>query len=364
MDPNCNHMNEEKTLKSSVSEDNFFLPNFCEVHSVFVLCIGAELIAIMLILATGDVLWASWDELGLLSVLVQWIVFASAGMLCLSRHSLAKLSVPVAAFLAYGLIILTTAVFSGFGQYLLIKINYQWGTSPQTIGDFVIRCVLISGIITFMALRYFYVQQQWKRKIELESQARVEALQSRIRPHFLFNSMNIIASLIPSKPKLAEQAVEDLSEIFRATLRDRGSMVSLAEEWHLCRNYLRIEGLRLGNRLTIEEDLSAVPQDAAIPMLTLQPLVENAVYHGIQSLEKGGTIKIRGIMKENLISIYLSNPVPPPSQARSQQGNRIAMANIAHRLNLLLGSHAKLKVTVTQHEYEVLLTFPYLRSET
>lgn len=344
-------------------EDNFFLPNFCAVQSVFILCIGAEMIAIMLILATGDVLWESWDELGLLSVFVQWIAFSSAGILCLTRRYLAKLSLAVSAIIAYCMVVVTTAVFAAVGQTLLLKINYQWGSHPATIEEFVIRCVFISGIIAFIALRYFYVQQQWKQKIELESQARVEALQSRIRPHFLFNSMNIIASLIPTKPKLAEQAVEDLSEIFRSTLRDTASMVSLAEEWNLCRNYLRIEGLRLGERLKVEEDLKSVPQDAAIPMLTLQPLVENAIYHGIQPLEQGGTIKVLGQMQENMVSIHLSNPVPSHTQIKTQQGNRIAMANIAHRLNLLFGSHARLKINATPTEYEVTITFPYLRVE-
>lgn len=343
------------------TEEDFFLPNFCAVNSIFILCIGSEMMAIVFILATGDILWESWDELGLLSFFVQWIAFASAGVLCLSRRWLARFSTMWAAICAYLLVVTMTALIAAIGQYLMIKVNYQWGSTPETIGEFVFRCVLISGILTFFALRYFYVQQQWKQRIELESQARVEALQSRIRPHFLFNSMNIIASLIQTQPQLAEQAVEDLSEIFRSTLRDTGSMVPLSEEWVLCRNYLRIEGLRLGDRLVVDADLSGVPEDAAIPMLTLQPLVENAIYHGIQPLEKGGTIKVVGEMQGNMVSICITNPVPSLSP-RASQGNRIAMANIRHRLNLLFGSHAKLKVNVTPQEYEVTVIFPYLKS--
>ncbi len=351
-----------RTKTAPLKENSFFLPNFCAVKSVFMLAIGAELFAFMLILATGDILSESWDELGLLSVFVQWITLASAGVLCLSRHWLSKLTLPFASGVAYILVVLTTAVIAFCAQYFMIKINYQWGSTPETIGQFVTRCVSISAILSLVALRYFYVQQQWKQRIELESQARVEALQSRIRPHFLFNSMNIIASLIITDPLKAEQAVEDLSEIFRATLRDTGSMVPLSEEWILCRNYLRIEGLRLGDRLTVESDLSKVPEDAAIPMLTLQPLMENAIYHGIQALENGGTIKVIGEMQENLVCIKISNPVPPPSLRRASGGNQIAMANIGHRLNLLFGSHAKLKVNATPQEYEVTLIFPYLKS--
>lgn len=355
------NMDANKQTPAPIQEEDFFLPNFCAVKTIFILCIGAELVALVLILATGDILYESWDELGLLSVFVQWIAFAGAGVLCSARRFLAKLSLVWAAISAYLLVVFVTGLIAGAGQYLLIKINYQWGNNPETISQFVSRCVMISAIMTFVALRYFYVQHQWKRRIELESQARVEALQARIRPHFLFNSMNIIASLIHSQPKAAEQAVEDLSELFRATLHT-GAMIPLSEEWGLCRNYLRIEGLRLDNRLTIDADLSLVPEDAAIPMLTLQPLVENAIYHGIQPLEQGGTIKIRGEMQGNMVCIHLSNPIPLEEKQRAGQGNRIAMVNIGHRLNLLFGSHAKIKVNKQPEQYEVTVMFPYLKS--
>ena len=341
-------------------ETDFFLPNFCDLKTLFVLAIGAELMALIFILATGDVLLESWDELGLLSIFVQWIAFLSAAVLCLSRRILARFSLIFAAITAYLFIIGITAFVAFAAQMFLMRIDYQWGNNPDTMGQFVTRCVAISAIVAFLALRYFYVQQQWKQRIELESQARVEALQARIRPHFLFNSMNIIASLIRSQPLLAEQAVEDLSDLFRATLKETGSIIPLAQEWELCRNYLRIEGLRLGERLTIKEDFSQVPTDAAIPMLTLQPLMENAIYHGIQLLEKGGTIFIRGELQGNKICIRVANPVPTISEKRAS-GNKMALVNIRHRLDLLFGSQAKLGLDVNSERFEVSLVFPYLR---
>lgn len=347
----------------SRKEDNFFLPNFCEVHSVFLLCVGAQLIAFVIILATGDILSESWDELGLLSLYVQWIVLTSGSILCISRPWLARLSTAWAATAAYAIIIFVTAMIAGVAQYFMMIIDYTWGNNPETIPEFMFRCVCISAILSMVVLRYFYVMQQWRQRIQLESEARVEALQARIRPHFLFNSMNIIASLIHDQPTLAEQAVEDLSEIFRATLKDRGSMVPLSEEWLLCRSYLRIEGLRLEERLRVEVDLSSVPQDAAIPMLTLQPLVENAVYHGIQPLAEGGTIKVTGEMDGNIVCITLSNPVPISSGQRAPPGNQIAVSNIRHRLNLLFGGAAELKVASVPGRYEVTLRFPYLKNE-
>lgn len=183
---------------------SFFLPNFCSVTSVFLLSIGAQLIAFVLILATGNNLNESWDELGLLSIFVQWIALTSAGALCLSRRWLSKLSLLWSAVFAYILIVLTTTLIAITAQYLMISINYQWGSTPETMAQFVFRCTVISAILSLVALRYFYVQQQWKQRVELESQARIDALQARIRPHFLFNSMNIIASLIRTDPLMAE----------------------------------------------------------------------------------------------------------------------------------------------------------------
>jgi len=346
------------------SNDPFFIPNLCSIKSLMILAITAQLIAMILILATGDILSESWDEFGLLSLFILWIVFISAAVLCGVRGKLAKLPVVWSALIAYLLVVIITAIIAALAQYFLNHIHYQWGDRPETFGHFITRATSISAIMTFVTMRYFYVQQKWKQQIELESQARIEALQARIRPHFLFNSMNIIASLIQSHPKLAEQAVEDLSEIFRATLKDTGSMVPLKEEWRLCRNYLRIEGLRLGERLKVDADLSMAPEDAAIPMLTLQPLVENAIYHGIQSLTMGGTVKVRAIMENNQISITITNPVPKDSQPKPPQGNKIALANIKHRLNLLFGSHAKLILHASTDYYEVILTFPYMKSGT
>ncbi|HKY70091.1 MAG TPA: sensor histidine kinase, partial [Gammaproteobacteria bacterium] len=164
--------------------------NTYSIKTLFLLMIGAELVVFILILATGDKLSDSWDEFGLLSFFVQWVTLICAGTLFALRRYLVKLSLIKAAVISYVLILLITGVFAGIAQLFLDALHYQWGESPETIGEFVIRCMSISAIITLVALRYFYVQQQWKGRIRLESQARIEALQARIRPHFLFNSMN------------------------------------------------------------------------------------------------------------------------------------------------------------------------------
>ena len=152
--------------------------------------------------------------------------------------------------------------------------------------------MVITTVIVTSYLRYNYVRRSLQRREESELHARIQALQSRIRPHFLFNSMNIIASLIPVDPAAAETVVEDLSELFRASLQEEGSEVSIDDELALCRRYMRIEFLRLGKRLNINWQIEVVTDSVRIPLLTLQPLLENAVYHGIQPLPEGGTITV------------------------------------------------------------------------
>ncbi len=350
--------------KSLMDQTEGLLPNFCGVRPIFILSVGAQLLVFVLILATGDDLSESWDELGLLSFFVQWTALSSVLCLCLLRRPLARLSIIWSAVLSYATILLVTGVFAYLAQLFMITFEYQWGTSPNVREDFLLRCLLISSIISLVSLRYLYILQQWKQQVRLESEARIQALQSRIRPHFLFNSMNIIASLIHSQPNEAERAVEDLSELFRATLKETSSLIPVSEEWALCEHYLHIEGLRLGSRLKVKSNFENVPKDALIPMLSLQPLIENAVYHGIQPLPEGGEIRVEALFIENTIQIQIINPVPKISKAKAHGriGNQMALGNIQHRLELLFGQAATLVCTVQDSQFEVVMTVPYLRN--
>ncbi|HET8708639.1 MAG TPA: histidine kinase, partial [Pseudomonadales bacterium] len=183
-------------------------------------------------------------------------------------------------------------------------------------------------------------------------------LQSRIRPHFLFNSMNIIASLIAVDPDTAERVVEDLSDLFRASLNEAGNQVPLKQELDLCQRYIRIEQLRLGNRLQVEWDTPTLPDDSYIPLLTLQPLVENAIYHGVQSRMEGGTVKISVTIEGEKIKVRISNPFHPDASDHNQKGNRMALENIRHRLQTLYGDNANLTNSISNDIYCAELTLP------
>ena len=189
-------------------------------------------------------------------------------------------------------------------------------------------------------------------------QSRIQALQSRIRPHFLFNSMNIIASLIASDPETAESVVEDLSELFRASLNEAGNQVPLQEELDLCERYVRIEALRLGDRLRLEWDIEESSQTVKIPLLTLQPLLENAIYHGVQPRPEGGTIGVRLWFSEDNVHVEITNPLPDEGARNHNQGNKMALNNIRSRLMVLYGARANLSVATVNERYVTSLKYP------
>jgi len=172
--------------------------------------------------------------------------------------------------------------------------------------------------------------------------------------------MNTIASLTRSDPKRAEEAVEDLADLFRATLRDSHSPLRLKEELELTRIYQRIEALRLGSRLAVRWEVAELPMRAFVPGLTVQPLLENAIYHGIEPLETGGTVTISGRVVGGEIELVVSNPVATNSApGEPRTGNRIALDNIRQRLDLAYGGRGSLTVDQQPDRYQVTVRFPY-----
>jgi len=176
--------------------------------------------------------------------------------------------------------------------------------------------------------------------------------------------MNSIASLISVAPDRAEQAVEDLCELFRASLRESAEPVALARELELCRRYMAIEQLRLGDRLQVNWNIKDQPQQATLPLLTLQPVLENAVYHGIQPLAQGGEIDVQvAVLRTGKIShlqILVSNPVVEVGIVHGDEsGHRMALDNIRDRLAALYDGQAKLDVEQTKESFVACLTVPF-----
>ena len=192
------------------------------------------------------------------------------------------------------------------------------------------------------------------------SEARLQALQARIRPHFLFNSINAVLSLIRQDPRRAEHALEDMAELFRVLMADNRELTPLTREVELCRQYLASEQWRLGGRLRDEWQLDAMPRDALVPPLVLQPLLENAVYHGIEPRIEPGTIVINIAVVRDELHAMLRNPYRP--EGGRHDGNRMAVANIRERLALHFDAEANLSTRADADSYEVRIVMPYVRS--
>ena len=192
------------------------------------------------------------------------------------------------------------------------------------------------------------------------TEARLQALQARIRPHFLFNSINAVLSLIRQDPRRAELALEDMAELFRVLMADNRELTPLTRELDLCRQYLSLEQLRLGERLKVEWQLDAMPRDALVPPLVLQPLLENAVYHGIEPRIEPGTITINIAAVRDELRAVLRNPYRPDGGHHS--GNRMALANIRERLALHFDAEASLSTRAGADTYEVRIVMPYVKS--
>jgi two-component system sensor histidine kinase AlgZ len=188
--------------------------------------------------------------------------------------------------------------------------------------------------------------------------ARLQALQARIRPHFLFNSLNAVLSLIRSEPRRAETALEDLAELFRVLMQDNRELAPLSREVDLCRQYLNLEQLRLGERLQVNWHVENMPGDALLPPLVLQPIIENAVYHGIEPAIEPGTVSIGIYRRGKEVHAVVKNPVR--KQGRHHSGNKMAMANIRERLALHFDAEASITNTATESNYNVHIVIPYV----
>jgi two-component system sensor histidine kinase AlgZ len=224
-------------------------------------------------------------------------------------------------------------------------------------GAWLERYWMLTFLATLMLLLYFDLRG--RALSPAVSEARLQALQARIRPHFLFNSINAVLSLIREDPKRAERALEDMADLFRVVMADNRELTPLAREVELCREYLALEQLRLGERLQIEWHVDKMPGDARIPPLVLQPLLENAVYHGIEPRTAPGVISINIYLARDQVHAVLRNPYE--HEGAHHAGNKMALANIRERLQLHFDAEASLATRVSDDAYQVHITMPYVK---
>ncbi len=349
-------MASERTPTDTDAAD---LPDFCSAKAVLAIVLIAELVAIVLTLAGHGPGAGFLLALSTTSMYILWLALASTVALCASRRVLARMGRLPALLIAFVMLQVVSVAISEAGWAVNASIGGGRLTALEH-GEFLLRNSAVFAIVSAMALRYLYVSGEWRRNVALEAKARVRALQARIRPHFLFNSMNTIAALTRSDPSRAEEAIEDLADLFRATLGESEHRIPLKEELEVARVYQRMEQLRLGERLQVEWRVQALPMRALIPGLTVQPLLENAIYHGIEPLADGGVVVVDGSLDtDGYIRLAISNPVSEdPTRGSSRQGNHIALDNIRRRFALAFDDAASVTIDDTAGQYTVLLRFP------
>jgi len=337
------------------------LPDFCAARAVLGVALLAMLVALMLTLADPASLESFWIRLARLSLFLLWVALLSAGLLCRLRAPLQRLGVARASAAALALIVaITLGVSEVAWRFVTVPglLLGDDGGSAAAHWSFLLRNALIGLIAGALALRYFYVSGQWRRNVEAEARARVRALQARIRPHFLFNCMNTIAMLTRRDPAAAERAVLDIADLFRANLSESRARIPLAEEIDIARAYQRVEELRLGDRLRVEWAMDALPAALEVPALLLQPLLENAIYHGIEALPAGGTITVIGQCRGDDYEIAIENPIAAAANPVRGSGDRIGLDSVRERLDLAFPGRASVIATAAGGVFRVQIRLP------
>jgi two-component system, LytTR family, sensor histidine kinase AlgZ len=341
---------------TSSQESQAYLPDFCAAGAVLIIVVVATLVAIVLTLAARPAPDTFLSELGQMAMYVVWLALLGTALLCKTRTRIERFGKTQAFVISFAMLVALCAVLAE-GTWHMTRAFREVAIINDSHTGFLLRTIGISAIVIALAMRYLYISSEWRRSIVLEAQSRISALQALIRPHFLFNSLNTIASLTRSDPTRAEEAVEDLADLMRANLGNPKNRVTLKEELEVAAIYQRIEKLRLGERLRVRWKVGDLPMRALIPSLTIQPLLENAIYHGIELLPDGGEVTVTGTRDGDELRIEISNPVDSGAH-RLKDGNQMALSNIRQRFELAYGNRAAVEVDESPDRYRVSLRFP------
>lgn len=346
----------DNSKNNSIKENQLaYLPDFCNPEVFLRALLVIQLIAITFALISYR--QGSFHvHIALISVFMLWIGICISAVLCVAKRRgwmRTSASTTIYTFLITFAVTLTIT----FVAHYLTSTLIMFGQSTELF-YLLLRNTSIALILVGLALRYFYLEFEAKMVLEVQARARLQALQARIRPHFLFNSMNTIASLTHDEPDLAEQSIENLADLFRASLAAEAS-VSLQQELNLTRSYIELESLRLGDRLNIDWQIPSPLPELSLPALTLQPLVENAIYHGIEPIYEGGTIQIRIACHGDSIELSIVNPILEDRSLQHREGNQMAVDNIRERLQLTFDSAATLKLVEEDGMFTVTMLLPF-----
>ncbi len=334
-----------------------WMPDFCSLPRLLAVIVISQMVVLIIGIAPVRAAEWSFSEFSSAGALSLWIALASASVLCKAGPAIGRLP----QWLGWPLALSIPGISAALVAWALSQIDQTLGDdfilSSNNYTQFIWSITALTTVIGALTLRYFFVSDRWQQQVNAVAKAQMDALQARIRPHFLFNSMNSIAALVRRDPQTAEQAVEDLAELFRAALGAGQSEANLDEEIHLAERYLAIEQLRLGERLVVDWKLhDDLPRQLKLPRLILQPMVENAVLHGVSQIDEGGTIEIQIYPMAKTLKVLVRNPAPKQRQPSRHNGH--AQDSILQRLRFHFGERATLKKHQTEGIYTCELELP------
>jgi two-component system, LytTR family, sensor histidine kinase AlgZ len=336
---------------------DLLIPDCCNIGIVFRALLGVNAVALL-----GSLIPAPSWKLGLLefveaSTMIElsclWSLFALCGF-----RQLLQRSAVASAWAQRAACAVVPAAVTAFIVHLFMRVDWLMsGFTHMTASKGALAAALAGALFQ----HYFELRTRAYSPALVE--ARLQALQARIRPHFLFNSLNAVLSLIRTEPRRAETTLEDLADLFRVLMSDPRNMTTLDDELRLCEQYLAIEKIRLGERLHVEWKMANVSDDvlrkAQVPVLLLQPLLENAVHYGVEPAQEPALIRIEVTRSIDRLEIVVVNPYHGAASAPA--GNHMALDNIRERLALLYDVEAQLTTTVARGFFEVRLRFPYVK---
>lgn len=331
------------------------LPDFCRTGELLAVGVVTLLVAVVMQLApSADPHLRTWS-LGLL--FSTWLALLLGVSLCKARPLLEYLpgTWPWAGAWLLGVLLVLLA------STVVWQLDHALGTHLTAHGAvrFVFGSTAATALVGAALLRYLWVSDAWRERRDALARAQLEALQARIRPHFLFNSLNTALALVRIDPAAAESTLENLAELFRAALDDPREG-TLGEELDLIERYLDIEQLRLGQRLRIRRDMDALPRDLPLPRLLLQPLVENAIHHGIAARPDGGTLVLAGHRHGDMLEISVTNPLP---QHPVPAGTGHGLANVRARIGYHFGARAAFEAGAAGADWKVTMRLPDARTD-
>jgi two-component system sensor histidine kinase AlgZ len=329
------------------------IPDCCNIGVIFRVLVAVNVAVLAAILLRTSGLRTGFLEFVEASILVEVACLSSLLALCGVRK-LIRTMPQWAQRAACALVpAAVTALLIHFFSTLDL---FQQGFTNLTMA----KGVLLAALFGIVLQHYF--EMRTRAFSPALAEARLQALQARIQPHFLFNSLNAVLSLIRTEPRQAETTLEDLADLFRVLIRDGRDMTTLEDEIRVCKQYLSIEKVRLGQRLQVQWESVDISKEimsrAQIPSLLLQPLLENAVHYGVEPSSKPVLIQVHLSRSIDRIDIAVVNPFHGDAPST---GNHMALENIRERLALLYDVEAQLTTTVARGYFEVRLRFPYVK---